>query len=65
MKNDMSKFMDIIMLQLSNDDKHTQASIKEGIKRHGEEALVTLLKEFGQLHKHDTFDPQISINLTP
>ena len=44
MITDMSKIMDIIMLQLSKTDKHAQVSIKEGIKRHGEEALVVLLK---------------------
>ena len=56
--------MDVIMLQLSKEDKHAQVSIKEGIKRHGDRAMEALLKEFGQLHKYNTFDPQRANQLT-
>ena len=64
-KNNMSKFMDIIMLQVTKDDKHAQVSVPEGIRRHGDKALDALLKEFGQVHKYDTFDPQHMHKLTP
>lgn len=57
--------MDVIMTHLSKDDKHPHVSIKEGMKRHDDRALETLLKEFGQTHKHDTFDHQMIDNLTP
>ena len=63
-QNELSMFMDVIMTQLSKGDKHAQVSIKEGLKRHGDRALDALLKDLGQLHKHDTFDPQDIIGLT-
>ena len=44
MKNNMSRFMDIIILQLSKDGKYAQVSINESIKRYGEEARVAVLK---------------------
>ena len=56
--------MDIIMLQLGKSDKHAQVNVNEGVKRHGDKALVSLLKEFGQIHKYDTFDPQMMSSLT-
>ena len=60
----MSKFMDIIMLQLGKDDNHAQVLVKECLRRHGDKVLTALLKEFGHLHKYDTFDPQIMDNLS-
>ena len=64
-RNEMSMFVDVIMTQLSKGDKHAQVSIKEGLKRHGDRDLDALLKEFGQLYKHNTFDPQDISILTP
>ena len=61
----MSKFMNIIMLQITKDDKYAQVLVKEGLKKHGDKALEALLKEFGKLHKYDTFDPQYMDKLTP
>ena len=64
-KNNIRNFMDIIMTQVSNDDTHAQISVKEGLKRHGDRALQALLKEFGQIHKYNTFDQQHVKDLTP
>ena len=49
----MSKLMDLIMLNIGKDDRHTQVSVNEDIKRHGDKALEVLLSEFSQLHKYD------------
>ena len=56
-RNDMSRFMDVIITQLLKDENHAHVSMKEGLTRHGNKVLKTLLKEFGQLHKYDIFDP--------
>lgn len=54
----MSRFIYIIMMKLSNDDKHKQVSIMEESKGHGDKALEDLLSELEQLHKYETVDPQ-------
>ena len=59
----MSKLMDIIIAHVTKDDKHAQASVNDGIKRHGNKALEALLSEFMQLRKHNIFDPQHMNNL--
>ena len=38
--------------------------MKKGIKTHEEKALEALLSEFGQIHIHDTFLPQMAETLT-
>ena len=42
MKHDMSRFMDIIMIQLAKDDKYAQVPVKEDTKRHGDKTHVTV-----------------------
>ena len=56
-KDELNQVMGIIMAQVSGIDKHAHVSVNEGVKRHGSEALHALLSEFGQIHKHDTFEP--------
>ena len=41
-----------------------QMSAKAGIKRHGEEAVSAILKEFGQLEHTKTFKPRHKHSLT-
>ena len=53
----LNQVMGIILAQTTRKDKHAHVSVNEGIRRHGDEALHALLSEFGQIHKHDTFEP--------
>ena len=41
-----------------------QMSTKAGIKKHGEEAVSAILKEFGQLEHMKTFKPRYKHSLT-
>ena len=59
LKNGMNKLMCLIMAHMTKDDKHAHVSMNKGIKRHGDRAVEALLYEFGQIHKYDTFDPQV------
>ena len=49
---------------MAKNDKHTQMSVDKGVRRYGELALDALLSEFGQIHKYDTFIPQMVKDLT-
>ena len=60
----MGEFVHAIFAQIAKNDKCAQKTIDKGIQKHGELALNALLREFGQIHKHDTFIPQMSKNLT-
>ena len=51
--------------QVAKHDKYAQVSVAKVIKRHGDRALEALLSEFGQIHSHDTFLPQMADTLTP
>ena len=55
-KDTVNQVIGIIMVHVSKNDKHTHVSVNEGIRRHGDEALHILLSEFGQIHRHDTFE---------
>ena len=63
-KGSMNEFMHVIFTQLTKNDKYVQKTVYKGIRKHGELALDALLKEFGQIHKHDTFIPQMVNDLT-
>ena len=52
----MNQVMIIILSKVSKSDKHAHVNVNEGIRRHEDEALRALLSEFGQIHKHDTFE---------
>ena len=52
------------MAQLSKEDKYVQVSAQEGIKRHGDEAIAAVLKEFTQLNDKQVFKPRIASELT-
>ena len=61
----MSEFVHVIFTQLAKNNKYDQKSVNKGIRKHGELVLDALLKEFGQIHKHDTFILQMVKDLTP
>ena len=54
-----------IFTQLAKNDKYDQKTVNKWIRKHGELALDALLKEFDQIHKHDTFISQMVKDLTP
>lgn len=54
----MGKVMEVILAQVLVNNKHVHVLVSEGIRRLGNEALHALLAEFGQIHKHDTFNPK-------
>ena len=56
--------MGTVFTQITRNDKHAQTSVPKGIERHGKNALNILLAEFRQIHKHGTFTPQFSNELT-
>ena len=41
--------------QISRDDKYAQVSVLEGIKRHGEKAIMAVLSEYAQLNDKEVF----------
>ena len=41
--------------QMARDDRYAQVSVSEGIKRHGEKAIMAVLKEYEQLNDKDLF----------
>src|SRR5210317_1381062 len=65
------------MLNISDNNKQTycnaqltaklmqQVSLREGIRRFGEDGNKAPLAEMEQLHKRDTFKPVVLSNLTP
>ena len=53
-----------MMSQISKSSKHAQVSVKEGIKRFGNKAIETLIKELAQLDNKHTFTPQLASSLT-
>ena len=44
--------------------KYAQIPVNKGVKMHGDKALEALLFEFGQIHRHDIFIPQMAKDLT-
>ena len=65
LKNQLTHVVGTIFSQIAKHDKYAQMSVSKGMKRHGEKALEALLSEFGQIHGHDTFLPQMVDTLTP
>ena len=56
--NDLfQRILRVTMTQMSKEDKYAQVSVNEGIKRHGEKAIVAVLKEFSQLKDKKVFKP--------
>src|SRR5210317_406046 len=65
------------MLNISDNNKQTyynaqltaklmqQVSLREGLRRYGEEGTKAALAEMEQLHMRDTFKPVLPSNLTP
>ena len=41
--------------QMAKDDRYAQVPVSEGIKRHGEKAIMAVLKEYAQLNDKDVF----------
>ena len=54
----------VIMTTVQTSAEHEQISMKEGIKRFGNEAVEAVLKEYGQLDSKDVFDPVDAVELT-
>jgi len=54
----------VIMATVQTAAKHEQISMKEGIKRFGEQAIEAVLKEYGQLDSKEVFDPVDATKLT-
>ena len=54
-----------VFTQIAKHDRYAQVSVPKGIKSHGERALEVLLSEFGKIHSHDMFLPQMADKLTP
>ena len=65
LKNQLTSAVGSIFDQIAKHDKYAQVSVKKGIKTHGEKALEALLVEFGQIHSHENFIPQMAESLTP
>ena len=63
-RGDLANAMHVIFTHIAKNDKYAHISVDKGIRRHGELALNVLLAEFGQIHKHDTFIPQMVRDLT-
>ena len=63
-RGQFTKVVGSIFTQIAKHDKYAQVSVPKGIKRRGERALDALLAEYGQIHNHDTFLPQIASKLT-
>ena len=40
------RIVGVTLTQLSKEDKYTQVSVKEGVKRHGDKAIQAVMKEF-------------------
>ena len=64
MRDTFRNIVGIMMAQIKKDDQYSQMSIKAGIKRHGANAIVAVLKEYTQLHDKDVFDPEDPEKLT-
>ena len=47
------------MAHVAKNDRHAQVSVAKCIKIHGDRAVEAMLSKFGQIHKYDTFDPQV------
>ena len=57
MKNPFLRVIGVVLHQLLKMDKHAQASLKEGLRRHEDKSLGALISEFGKIEGNDTFDP--------
>ena len=51
------RIVGITMTQMSKTDKYAQVSVSEGIKRHADKGVVTVLAEFSQLNDKQVFKP--------
>ena len=52
------KVLGTIMTKITKASKHVQVNIKEGIKRYGDKAIEAVFKEYVQLDKKGTFEPE-------
>ena len=58
------RVLGVIMATVQTGAEHEQISMKEGIRRFGDEAVAAVLKEYGQLDSKDVFDPVDATKLT-